>query len=433
MMQSFSKTVQKKRQDHLIVELSKLVLPSTISHQRRMFHGLSALPGSLIMKKSVHRIGIQPWSRQLDRIQLYQTQCQFQHSNGHTNNRPDNQPSRYKVKAQHSNGNTNNRPNNQPRYKDKHRKVKWGQKNNRPTVVDSEWVQVTGIPPLSLLEDILVDLERIMTAELEMGILDLDAHEKQLLEQIEEAKNPTQDPIAQEAEDWAMLEEYEKEVLTPIERNENSDVDESNVIEENPGPALWVPDSKLPRHMVVEAHPILSTLFRTSGWYLRFPNRSCVHALLSHIAEAEQQRRNKGLVDHTENQEQVNKFIAKPLKCAWKEVTVDSTKPNKSFLNKARKLNISDNTIRVENCCSSLTEDEIKYFFSSFTLTNGPLKAVEQVVKGGATDTSTPSTTSIFIVRFESPSDARAALREKQDALIADKSIRLVQYPPSYP
>lgn len=394
-----------------------------------MFHKFSAIqPGACITnpKDIVHPIGIQLWSSsKLGCAQPHQTKIRSQHS-GKANTSK-------KVRPNY-NGNK--------RRGVKSKRQQQGMKSDtsnrdRHTVVESEWIRITGIPPLSTLEDLLMDLERIMTAELEMGIIDLDAYEKEMMQQIERAKNPTMDPIVPAGTDWTVeLEGYEKEVLEPTASAENAmeeardQVDPKSHSEEKPGTSLWAPDSNLPPHMVVEAYPILSTLFRTKGWYLRLPNRSCAHALLSHLSEARQQLRTKGSDSNdTEQQVQLDTFIARSLKCAWKEVVVHSYQPTKTILNKARELNISDNVIRVENCCSSLTEDEIKYFFSSFRLTNGPFKAVEQVVKGGVTNSSTPSTTSTFLVRFDSPSDARAALREKQDNLISEKSIRLVQYP----
>lgn len=413
-----------------MMKLSMLAFPKTITPQRRMFHKFSALqqPGACITtpKDMVHPIGIQLWSSsKLGFVQPHQTTIRYEHS-GKANT----------TKKVRPNYNGNKRRGVQSK-RQRQGMTSSTSDRDRHTVVETEWIRITGIPPLSTLEDLLIDLERIMTAELEMGIIDLDAYEKEMMQQIERAKSPTMDPIVTDDTDWTVeLEEYEKLVLEPAESAGNAmeeardQVDPKSHSEEKPGTSLWAPDSNLPPHMVVEAYPILSTLFRTKGWYLRLPNRSCAHALFSHLSEAKQQLRAKGSDSNdTEQQVQLDTFIARPLKCACKEVTVHSYQPKKHILKEARKLNISDNVIRVENCCSSLTEDEIMYFFSSFRLTTGSFKAVEQVVKGGVNNSSTPSTTSTFLVRFDSPSDARAALREKQDHIISEKSIRLVQYP----
>merc|ERR1712113_314591 len=111
-----------------------------------------------------------------------------------------------------------------------------------------------------------------------MGILDLEGHEQQLLDQIEKAKNPTKDIIVHTGrahcdEDKASLGICEKKVLELSEWIGKHKTDRDNVIEEEeqdnsyrksnsqqkPRAALWIPDSDLPSHMVVEAHPILST------------------------------------------------------------------------------------------------------------------------------------------------------------------------------
>ena len=314
----------------------------------------------------------------------------------------------------------------------------------------TDWVTVTNIPPLSTIDDLLIDVERIMTTELSMGIVDLDAAENMLKQSIEE-EIPQEQPQEQQ---------------------------------QPPQLPLWEPNESLPNHLVIEAHIMLSTLGRPSGWYLRFPNRSCVHALLSHIDQArktqtafkrmqfETRKENGKLATKAKEMREeppdlppVPEFSwkdedARPLMCAWKECSVepfDATvqrnmvEPFFGML----KYGISDCAVRVENCARESTVDDVKYFFSRYGLlderSSGELlKAVEQIVEGasagpfiqqkrqttqGGTGTSpspmhraTKSATSSFVVRFASNADARAAVREKQNVEFMGRRLRLAQY-----
>ena len=53
-------------------------------------------------------------------------------------------------------------------------------KSKSSTTISTEWVAVTNIPPLSKIDDLLVDVERIMKTELSMGIVDLDLAEEMM-------------------------------------------------------------------------------------------------------------------------------------------------------------------------------------------------------------------------------------------------------------
>jgi len=122
---------------------------------------------------------------------------------------------------------------------------------NVPT---SDWLLVTNIPMMSQLSDILPGLTNIVEFELQKGIIDLDALEGA----------------------W-----------TPDHKNRERG--------ENP---LWKPpvsiptfasvsnDATLPPHMVLEARIHLSYRARPVGWFLRFPNRSVVSAILNHLEKA---------------------------------------------------------------------------------------------------------------------------------------------------
>ena len=387
MLQTFSRAVQVQNQKSL-----RRRIPETLSHhifsQRRLLTTVRVLPKSLLAKNETHHFGI----LQLSTICSSNTVAAMNHD-------------RSEMKHQYENHEMTDSMNH---YKKRHKAKKWhkrkkgkrkAQRHPHPTpekdnssqeemVVDTEWIKVSHIPPLSKLEDLLIDVERIMQTELKMGIIDLEKYEQDLLHQEGGIENST-----------ALL--------------------------------LWEPDDHLPSHLVIEAHLILSPLFRSQGWYLRLPNRSCAHALLNHLKEAKQTANMKVNPSETSQEEedkmQMDKFIARPLKCGWKEVTVKSSQPDEAFLESTKELKISDNVLRVENCCNSLTEAHIASLFSLFVLENGPM-SIQQVVKGNDDE----STTSSFLVRFETCSEARAALSEKQNSIMLGQPIRLIQYPSSF-
>jgi len=306
-----------------------------------------------------------------------------------------------------------------------------GKSNSR--IVSSEWLSITNIPPLSTLDDLLVDVERIAQTELSMGIVDLDAAQKMM-----DNQSASSSSISSEED------------------------------QQPPQLPIWQPDvsTPYPPHLVVEARLSLSTLKRPTGWYLRFPNRSVVHALLSHIGEAnkletqynrlqfatraknskELKRHKKEKLEEEPDLMEIPEFSwndvpTKPLKCAWKRVTVTpfdiNIDRNRIESQDAMKYGISDNVVRVENCSRDSTVDSVMHFFSRYDLSderNDNLKAVEQIVKGSEKRHDaiarhvTPSTTNSFLVRFASAADARAAVREKQNVEFMGRRMRLAQY-----
>ncbi len=326
--------------------------------------------------------------------------------------------------------------------KNRHRKKK-SELNRQPPENDNllgtstEWVSVTNIPPLSTLEDLLVDVERIMTTEAKVGIVDLDAAEHILQQNME-----------------------------------SSTLSLSGEIEPLQKVPIWEPDESLPGHMVLEAHLILSTLTRPKGWHLRFPNRSCVHALISHTSEAringiegrlqveslrmeqaQNAKKHHNNLGETSDLEDIPDFSYKmidtrPLMCAWKEVDVypffperkDIMRHDDPFFNEY-KWRIDDTVVRVENCCRHATPYEIELLFSRYDLLDercSDLEVVEQIVFAKSAEESyqrrmddsyTPSATTAFLIRFSSAAEARAAVREKQNIEFMGRKLMLAQFP----
>ncbi len=304
--------------------------------------------------------------------------------------------------------------------------------------VTTNWVQISGIPPLSTLDELLVDIKRIMQTELSAGIVDLDAAEESLLNQIQEG----------------------------VQTMKNNHQDDSNPL------PLWYPDENdnLSSHLVMEAHLNLSTLYRQAGWFLRFPNRSCVHALLSHIEEAtriekEYHKYEKSIKKQNHVDEEIVRekqefswmdYDVRPLMCGWKEVDVVPFHVYSEFFQS--KIDwIDDTVVRVENCAPESTVDDLRYFFSpydlmddrNFTTDNNKdegktmqREAVQLVVSGGkeqeqqanlivdgkAPKLLTPSRTNTFLVQFTTAAEARAAVREKQNVELLRKKIKLAQF-----
>lgn len=301
-------------------------------------------------------------------------------------------------------------------------------------VVDTsstEWVSIENIPPLSTIDDLLVDIERIMQTELAMGIADIDRAEE-MIECVASSSSSSNDP----------------------DLGSGFSLDDDSAPPQFP---MWEPDDSFPPHLVMEAHIKLSTLKRPTGWFLRFPNRSCVHALLSHIDEALKAEQDPKLLDTENNHHNLD---TKPLSCAWKRLTVKPfhvervQRQRHHPFNDRLKYAISDKVVRVENCSRDSDEEDVKYFFERYDLMDDRkmmmqcggrgdvMKSVEMVVRGSTPNKTrknvqksgdknpklTPSTTNTFFVSFASSADARCAVREKQNVEFMGRRIRLAQF-----
>jgi hypothetical protein len=154
---------------------------------------------------------------------------------------------------------------------------------------------------------------------------------------------------------------------------------------------------------VLNAKVILSPFGRPTGWHLRFQNRSIVHALLTHAREA-------------------------PIRCAWKRVGIREGKGvslEPSSISDPNEAHVSEATLRVENCSDDTFESVLVRFFSRYDLTEEGTSVVQWT--GETSDGKKAPRT--FLVHFADASWARAALREKQSAVLKGKTLRLAQYP----
>lgn len=163
--------------------------------------------------------------------------------------------------------------------------------------------------------------------------------------------------------------------------------------------APWDPSDPVPSldpldndTWIQKAHINLSTLARPTGWFIQLQNRSLVQALLN-------QSNQSGLF------------------CAWKKVTVSESRDKKRTF-----YDVSDATIRVENCPVKTPVIKVMNLFSRYDLKSGG-QAVEKW-KGSRDDK--PMT---FLVHFADASWARSAIREKQGVFMDKHKLLLAQFP----
>jgi hypothetical protein len=200
-------------------------------------------------------------------------------------------------------------------------------------------------------------------------------------------------------------------------------------------PPNEVKNKNKPHKWVRKARLVLSPYARPTGWYLQFDNRSIVYALLRHAKEH-------------------------PIRSTWRSVRLkehrnnhyhnsndnnDDTNGNHdpvSYGNFILNDDISDSTLRVENCPYYVTEASMLNFFSRYDLissvgtNNGkPIQLWHGITTDGRV---CPPTT--YLVHFADRSWARAALREKQGTFMSKmgqpvvdhrnpKPLHLIQYP----
>lgn len=170
--------------------------------------------------------------------------------------------------------------------------------------------------------------------------------------------------------------------------------------------AAWEPgDSSVPfldaldeQDVIRKAHVLLSPFGRPTGWHLKLDNRSLVHALLTHDTD---------------------------ITCAWKPVKVREISAAETKINHHH-LDVSDATVRVENCPPGTTLVQLINLFSRYDLrTSGG----DSIQKWGVQKLETTNVPDMFLVHFADASWARAAVREQQSCHLRGRELRLSQYP----
>mmetsp|Transcript_4161 Transcript_4161/g.5783 ORF Transcript_4161/g.5783 Transcript_4161/m.5783 type:complete len:474 (-) Transcript_4161:160-1581(-) len=101
--------------------------------------------------------------------------------------------------------------------------------NEKPFITPSEWVAITNISPLSTIDDLLLDVGRIMTIEYDRGIIDLDEMEHNLISSSKSTSSSTSSSSTtsvplwkkeQESESWFLNNDTDTETETDHELNE---------------------------------------------------------------------------------------------------------------------------------------------------------------------------------------------------------------------
>lgn len=289
-----------------------------------------------------------------------------------------------------------------------------------------------------------------MALELRRGIVDLDEAERMLAGD------------AAPAEDEAASSDG-----LPLWNPSAYPVSDGETDESDPEPAAT---SSLPPHLVLEARLCLSALGRPAGWYLRFPDRSCVHALVSHAVEGGNGGNTGIEVNGGGGAAATGGSDGEGgLAIGTDALTVESFDPAggthadltglRGFDKAAIELALDSAVLRVENCHPEVNSDQVRYLFRKYNLADerdlrrrfgedNPMnKAVVLLLRGqhrgrryGGIDsdeedvavggpTVAPLQTGTFLVRFETAADARSALRGLQQTELRLRWVKLAVYP----
>ena len=290
----------------------------------------------------------------------------------------------------------------------------------------SSWICITKTPTLSNLDDALDEIGRVVSIELERGIVELDE-----VERIVSDETRQESPSLEDLPFW-----------TPAFTDE----------------ATNSSDSLLQRSLVQEARLILSGLGRPCGWYLRMPNRSVVHAILRHHDEVRKERTLRPVAIGAKRIE-LAEYIPPSLNyvgrnprglAVWNKFGYEAPVVETSF-DRAVRLRVDDSAVRVENCPSNCSADDIRFLFRRYELIDPRkladddfLSPVQLLIKGRHPSSgkvayckdepsflygNKASRTSTFLVRMQSPADARAIMRDMQTVEFQGRQLRLAQFP----
>jgi len=231
----------------------------------------------------------------------------------------------------------------------------------------SNWIKIMGTLPITSLEEVLSSVEKILYREVtETGVVDLDA-----------PWNPIQDEAVP--------------TISPIQSDDNNTDNNSDGCSQQP-------------FQVQAAHVILSPFGRPTGWKVKLYNASMVNALLTQCEPRGCMRVGWKLV-------QVQEYD--PLEEVSHSDTMENT------------LVVDDSMVRVENCPSTLNQENLRHMLSRYEL--APRGDTIIKWKGKTNDGKVPQP--MYVVRFSSAAWARAAVRELQNTAVDEKSIKLIQYP----
>mmetsp|Transcript_11957 Transcript_11957/g.17547 ORF Transcript_11957/g.17547 Transcript_11957/m.17547 type:complete len:333 (-) Transcript_11957:1063-2061(-) len=173
------------------------------------------------------------------------------------------------------------------------------------------------------------------------------------------------------------------------------DLDAANQNEDGSFPRLKL---DLSEPWVKNAQVILSTHARPTSWGLELENRSIVNAFLQHARE--------------------NGFY-----CAWKRSEVTEWGKETETIYCDPLFDIDDCVVRVENCHSEVTPTLLRTIFRHYDLSH-----VKPNICSWENE-HVQQNHKIFLLRFDDPSWARAAIRDMQGVTAHERRLRLAQYP----
>lgn len=269
--------------------------------------------------------------------------------------------------------------------------------NGTKHVPESRWIKVLGVPPLSSLEAMVAGVNRALDEEHRVrGILDLDA------------------------------------VWDPDGDGESSSLpflsfgDGDNDGDGNSGGIDWVRKAKV----------ILSPFGRVTGWKVQLENRSVVYALLMHARENPILCASKRIrvQEYRRSDDDDGTCIHDNDNGLRREASGQAAEASSDY-DDMEYPQISDATVRIENCPDYATPLTIMNMFSRFDLrpeendTTGGGSGSPSIVRwvGKTSDGRVPPAT--WLVHFADASWARAAVREKQGSRVDGRPITLAQYP----
>ncbi|CAB9512939.1 expressed unknown protein [Seminavis robusta] len=266
----------------------------------------------------------------------------------------------------------------------------------------SEWIHVGDISPISTLESMVEGINEALDAHLAThgGIVHVD--------------------------DSTQLLDFQDMFPNHHHHATTNDDDEEEQVMVQEDLFRWVQ----------QAHLILSSYGRPAGWKVQLANRSIAYALLQQHAKTCVQSTWKPLTiaPFTENTPQHNTNNAQCVQARLEKPSNDNGfGHNHVFydcdLDQSSLDWIDDSVVRVENCGDDHYDAAMDLFhlFGSYEL-----KAPSILQWTLQHDGHGPRST--YLVRFEDPDWARAAMRDKQGHVMPrsnnrDKSLRLIQFP----
>lgn len=261
---------------------------------------------------------------------------------------------------------------------------------------------------MTSLEEVLDSIENILRKETSKsdGVVDLDAEWNPHTDGEDLPLVPSvleipinDDPALRERREYA-LDKASSNKSTDI--NVNSDCDGTN------NETTMTIES----FRVVKAHVVLSPFGRPTGWNLKLANPSMVHAFLSVTDKA----RVKGV--HMVGWKFTKVKEHHPPPTTKKPLPYDASDTRTMLV-------VSDSMVRFENCPADLTQSNLRFMLSRFELTRKGTTIIRWKgrIGGGRVQPVT------YVVRFDSPAYARAAVREMQGKMFEGRLMKLVQYP----